>query len=524
MTLHRSAGLEAGTGTETEAGIVRLSFASEAAVLREDPELGRYYEVLSHAPGDAVLGFLNQSGVLLEGHDERKVLGGVVSGSARVEGDRKTRARVRVNDPAWRTRIAAGNPPKGVSVGYVHLSELSRSNDAIPTIRFSWKPYEVSFLADDHPAADPTVGINRSKPAMHTQSTIDRLLDLAISGSRHTEGKFTREQQREEFSVTQLLRGEAAGLTREIASSASYLGRQAMGGYFLPFNALLPRQRDLTATGGLGAGGALVGTETHPAIELLRNKVAAVPLGARVITGLRDNFAAPVITNALAPASLAETAGAVLQQFTLDQRGLAPCRATVQLSVSEQLLRQADDAEDVIRTQIADAIGVRVDYLVLNGQGAMSEPLGIMNTVGIGSVIYGGAASWPQILASESNLGSSNADIGRLGWAVSPSTRNRWKQIPRIAGSTTPIFVMADDQAVNGYPSVSTNQLSGTHQSVFGNWSDVWILVWGDGIDFVVDRFTQSPAGKVIVTAHLWFNILVRHPQSFCVSADPANQ
>jgi len=72
MTLHRSAGLEVGTGAETEAGIVRLSFASEAAVLREDPELGRYYEVLSHAPGDAVLGFLNRSGVLLEGHDERK--------------------------------------------------------------------------------------------------------------------------------------------------------------------------------------------------------------------------------------------------------------------------------------------------------------------------------------------------------------------------------------------------------------------------------------------------------------------
>ena len=71
---------------------------------------------------------------------------------------------------------------------------------------------------------------------------------------------------------------------------------------------------------------------------------------------------------------------------------------------------------------------------------------------------------------------------------------------------------------------LTANQLSGTHQSVFGNWSDVWILVWGDGIDFVVDRFTQSPAGRVIVTAHLWFNILVRHPQSFCVSADPANQ
>ena len=525
-TCYRAAVLEAGSDTEAAAGIVSLSFASESPVLR-DEEGGKYFEVLSHAPGDANLGTLNRAGVLLEGHDDKKEIGEVVPGSARVDPDRKTRAKVKVTDPTWRNRIAAGDLPKGVSVGYVQIAVVSRTDGPIPTLRFSWRPYECSFLRDDQPAADPSVGINRSRPSNMTNSnTLDRLLELALSGSRASEGRYTREQCNREFSLLDICRGAPAGITREIASTEHTFGPYSPPGSFVPFGALLPRRRDFTAGDGLQSGGAFVATDLHPAIELLRNHVCAVPLGARVFPGLRGNFALPRITSAVAPQSLSEIAQAALSQFTVEQPGFAPCRATVEVLVSAQLFRQTGDgAEDVIRSEIASQVGVVVDRLVLQGQGAGDEPLGIMNTVGVGSVVYGGPATWPQILASESSLAAANADFtSRLGWAISPATRARWKNIPRIAGSTTPSFIMEGDQTVNGYRSISTNQLSGNHQSVFGNFSDCLILVWGEGLDFTVERCSQAQSGKIAITATLFFNVLVRHPQSFCVSADPANQ
>jgi len=49
---------------------------------------------------------------------------------------------------------------KHCSVGYEHLRELSSEiRDGIEYVKFSWRPYEASFVAIP---ADPTVGVGRS--------------------------------------------------------------------------------------------------------------------------------------------------------------------------------------------------------------------------------------------------------------------------------------------------------------------------------------------------------------------------
>jgi HK97 family phage major capsid protein len=179
--------------------------------------------------------------------------------------------------------------------------------------------------------------------------------------------------------------------------------------------------------------------------------------------------------------------------------------------------------EEFIKAEIREAIAVAVDKRVLFGQGASNEPLGIANTPGIGVVTFGGAANWTNILAVEKALADQNADVGALGWAVSTATRNRWKNISRIPATNYPVFIMEAD-TVNDYPAVASTQLSGTDQAMFGNWNDLYILIWGDGLDFVVDPVTQAGNGKAIITATLWFNSFALHPQSFCLSADSAAQ
>lgn len=527
--LHRAAVLEGSNDTDVAAGIVRLSFASEARVLRRDDQFGRYYEVLSHSPGDANLGLLNRAGVLLEGHDDHRVIGDVVPDSARVEADRRTRAKVRVSDPAWRERVARGEFPKGVSVGYSQLSVVERAEagDGTPVLKFSWQPYEVSFLRDDQPPADDSVGVNRARPSHNMPNSIDRLLEAALSGTRATEGRYTREQIRDEFSLGTLLRGEPDSFTREIAESPHSMSRSS-GGSFVPFSALCPRRRDTQATI-FAQGGAFVPTDLHdPAIELLRNHCVAVPLGAKVISGLKGNFAIPQIMTGPTVQSLTEIAGATASNIVTNQQALAPCRVTTQINVSTQLLKQTGGAfEDVLRQEIAAQIGVNLDQQLLFGTGSQSQIQGLTATSGVSSMIWGGPASWSGIVANETALANANADFtSRLGWAISPSTRARWRSIPKSGGGATVItlFLLDDAQTVAGYPALASNQLSGQNQSILADWSQLWILIWGDGLDFVINPYTQAPSGKTVITAHLWANLLVRHAQSFCVSADAANQ
>jgi len=149
-----------------------------------------------------------------------------------------------------------------------------------------------------------------------------------------------------------------------------------------------------------------------------------------------------------------------------------------------------------------------------------------MNTIGIGSVVFGGAAAWGKIVAFEDSLSSLNADGPGLGWAASPNTRTRWKQIPRTAGGTNFLWdVRSGSEAlVNGYGARVTNSLSGGHQVVFGNWPYCVIGIWGEGFDLLVDPYTKAPEGEIAITGHLWADLALVQPGAFCVSADAGNQ
>jgi HK97 family phage major capsid protein len=157
----RTALLES-SSTDLEAGIARLSFASEEPVLRKDKR-GKFFEVLSHNPGDANLGLLNKEGVVLENHDDTREIGEVEKGSAKVDSDKKTRATIKIHSKSWRSEVRSKTSSIPVSVGYNLLSELSSEMgpEGIPTRRFSWQPFEVSLLTGE--PADHSVGINRSK-------------------------------------------------------------------------------------------------------------------------------------------------------------------------------------------------------------------------------------------------------------------------------------------------------------------------------------------------------------------------
>ena len=172
QVLHRTA-LNETTEVLVASGTIRLSFASELPVLRKDGGGKQYWEILSHAPGDANLGLINRAGIVLQNHDEKCEIGDVVRNSVAIGADMKTRGDICLADEGWKNRAKTDWSKIPVSVGYVHLSCVSETMgaDSTPVRRMAWRPFEVSLLTVE--AADDSVGINRAKLPSDEPEKID---------------------------------------------------------------------------------------------------------------------------------------------------------------------------------------------------------------------------------------------------------------------------------------------------------------------------------------------------------------
>jgi len=83
-------------GVKSESREVELSFASEQPVERQDWDTGKsYLEVLDHSSSSVDFSRLNNGGALLRDHDRTIQPCVIVKGTARVDSDKKSRARVK---------------------------------------------------------------------------------------------------------------------------------------------------------------------------------------------------------------------------------------------------------------------------------------------------------------------------------------------------------------------------------------------------------------------------------------------
>ena len=307
-------------------------------------------------------------------------------------------------------------------------------------------------------------------------------------------------------------------------------------GFWVPHDVGMPVaqrnfKRDLNVTT-FGQGGAFVQTSIlTPIIEILRNRMVCFRLGVQSMAGLEGNVAIPRQTGAATAYSLAESATLTKSTQSIDQVLLTPKRVGAWNEYSKQLLLQSSvDVENFIRDDLMKQLAIKWDYLILNGAGSNSEPTGVANVNGVGSVTFGTTATYAKAVSFETSLANANADMGRMAFVTTPATRGAWKLIPKVASSTFPIFIWekgewgdgSNDGEVNSYRAAATNQVPG-NIVFFGNWEDAVHAMWG-GMDWVVNPYTRDTDAVVRMTVNTFGDVAVRHAASFCVSSDSGAQ
>ena len=131
-------------------------------------------------------------------------------------------------------------------------------------------------------------------------------------------------------------------------------------------------------------------------------------------------------------------------------------------------------------------------------------------------------------LLLKTEVATDNADMGRLNYLTTPGIRGLLKGTAKDAGSGQ--FVWGESSTLNGYNAAVSTQVpsnltkgSGTslHAIIFGNWEELIIAQWG-GYDLVVDPYTSSKNALVTLVANSWWDIALRHAESFAAMKDAA--
>jgi HK97 family phage major capsid protein/HK97 family phage prohead protease len=303
---------------------------------------------------------------------------------------------------------------------------------------------------------------------------------------------------------------EAAAFEIEASeAAAAKLGRQSRG-ITIPQDVL---RRDLNV-GTASAGGNLVATDLDAGsfIDLLRNASALDQAGATVLTGLTGNVAIPRQSGAATAYWVAESGSPTESQQTVDQVSLVPRTVAAYTDFSRRLMIQSSiDVENMVRSDLASVIALKIDAAGLYGTGSNSEPLGLKNTTGIGTEDFAAdAPTFTEVVNLESDVATANALLGTPVYLMNATMRGYLKTTKKDAGSG--IFIMENGE-VNGYRGVLSNQVA-AGDLWFGNFADL-IIGYFSGLDLMVDPYTHSTSGTVRVVAMQDCDIAIRHPESF---------
>ena len=327
------------------------------------------------------------------------------------------------------------------------------------------------------------------------------------------------------YSITRALRqaayGEALqGYEAEVDAEVTrqFGDRKSANSVRIPTG--IPLTRDLTA-GTASAGGYLVGTDNLGGsfIDVLRNRLVTVAMGATLLPNLRGNVTIPKQTGAATAVWLATEASTITEsQQTLGQISMTPKNVGGYTEVTRQLLLQSIPAADaMVMNDLAKVIGLAVDLAAMSGSGASGEPTGIINTAGIGSV-SGTSLAYAGLLEFQSDLGNALIDSKRVGYVTTPAVGALLLQRQRFTSTDSPLWEgNLLEGKISGFRAMTSNGVPSA-KMIFGNWEDLLIGEWGV-LEIETNPFANFQGGIIGIRAIQSVDIAIRVAQSFSVAS-----
>ena len=284
-----------------------------------------------------------------------------------------------------------------------------------------------------------------------------------------------------------------------------------------------------------GAGGFIVPDEAIPqVIERLKAQVVAFQLGAREMTATGSPIMIPRIgTSVTAAWMTGENTTITASDLGLEQIAMTPKTLASRVIMSNQLLELSmPTADSIIEGDMVSQLAIGLDQGIIEGSGAVGEPLGIVNDPNVlTEVLTAAQVTFAQLVGFVDALAVANSLRGNLGWAMHPSVFTQIMKMPSENAATPtanlevtrhPVTESAPD-SILGYPFATTTSFSaatGAKSVAFGNWDDVLVAMWG-GLRLKASDVADSAfsTDQTHIRGIMRADTVLRHPESFVRSA-----
>ncbi len=284
-------------------------------------------------------------------------------------------------------------------------------------------------------------------------------------------------------------------------------------------------------------------------IERLKSASVLESMGIRSFTVPAGfgSFAVPRLISGATYSEGGEIATPPLSTPQLDQLVANPKQSFTGIEMSLDLIgMNAVGLDDVILRDTTEDAALRADFLGLEGTGTASQPRGLFNTPGIGSVDAGnpngGDIAIDLLIDLQKLVASANSNMRSTGYVMHSRL---FYEIMKILENSQHIFPSVQfapgvaarpAKQILGEPIGTFNELdvtrtkgSGTDQSAvyFGDWSDLMLVRWGTFSVKMTEEATHPTSGR----SAFWQNLrafrfsqtldwIVRQAPSFAVSSD----
>lgn len=302
-----------------------------------------------------------------------------------------------------------------------------------------------------------------------------------------------------------------AGLEKEASEAAAALRGKSAKGFLIPHDVL---QRGNTV-GTVADGGFLVASNNLAGsfIELLRNKALLFSLGVRQLSGLTGNVYMNKQTGSNTAYWVNENGAPTEGKATFGQVSMSPKTLAAVTSISRTLTLQADPSIDaLVNDDLAKVLALEIDRVGFAGTGKSNQPLGILNTTGIGSVT-GTSFTYATAIDFETKVAAANADAQTMYYVTNPTIYGGLKG--RTIATNYPSFLIGPDNRMNGYEVKRTAQVP-ANTIVFGDFSQLVVGMWS-GLDVYVDP-TPDDTGAHKIKVFQDMDLAVRQPGAFAAS------
>jgi HK97 family phage major capsid protein len=423
---------------------------------------------------------------------------GPTADEARASERQRVEALISAGDRLEVPELARKLIAEGVSLeaAYPQLQEAS------PKLR------KVEVAGVDHRADDAHIGLSEKEKGQYSFLKVARYLAL-----RHEDPTVARE----------------AAFELECSRAAEAKHARSSSGVLIPMDVLMQRSQVVDT---LSAGGALVAAvRPESFIDLVRNRSAFLQSGVRMLSGLQGNVEIGKQTGASTYYFVGENTNVTNSGLSFGIVNMTPKTIGTRVPISRRMLIQSSpDIENLVRNDMASQVALGMDYSIGYGSGVLGQPLGIINTTGIGSVTLGGGVTvtfpsnlgggtgdsgdWADYVGLETAISAQNLDVANMRYIMNSSMRGGLKTqlVASAAGSE---FIYGRDNQINGYPVTMSNQMV-QNDVLFGDFSQCLVGMWS-GLDVTMDPYSQSASGQVILTALQDFDVAVRYAQAFAL-------